>query len=1296
MNGEGRSQGVNVSTAKNRKRWQMLKRMAAACGLLTVAAVAQGSPAPGGSLLDRLPRVASGRYATALHAARVRGAAGAADAAWIELFYGNAAAKRQAEEDLRKVEPQSHDPEMALVQFLNWRDQGQDRQAMLAALHLVQLAPNDPAAELAARAISGTLDDEGRTLLDAAPALREVMQQRLTDPTTVYMLGRPLLALVRASGVDLSLEQGIALSGRIQHWSLIGPFGQWPNLDFDHSFPVETQVAHSYRDGSVTRTPWAYDSVRGAVTFPRDWAADGVDYGVTYLNAPRRTTVLLRLYSSASTRLWINGVAVAVNDRRSSYRPATVTARVELQAGWNRVVVKLAGYANREFSLVLRPEAVAGEKLTSAAQLPQGARLAGAPRLLAAPPTLAAWAAARLKAHPDDAVALWLDAEQRMQDEDAETARAELKQATKLAPEASPAWLDLAEASSLLEDASQSWAAAQTEAAAQQALKADPNALRAWDRLGHIAESEGKQTEAAKDYAHCTGHGYADCDWSAFHLAAHQHWLPEARTALRHAVAESGSDWVGLADALDFYSSVGDAPRVSELLHRLQADPRAGEALGEYLLSHGRPEAAVPLLAAGVKFDPSSAELCQEYMEALYRSGDLTAANAAAQKALQDFPHDWHIASAASDIALRQSLSQGVEALRKHDFNRNILRHEADFLAGDKFWAPWYHSEQDVIRDAPGKQQYPNASAILVLDQMVDRINPDSTRDSYIHQIFRVLDSTGIQMHGTVHLPPGSDLITVRTIKQDGSILLPEKLSNLASITMPGLEPGDYVETEYVMHNGPSQIVPDTLDNNMFFVFNSNREPYHYSDYIVLSPDSYPLVVDQERFPNDPVVKHYDNGWTSREWLIQKTRLLVTEPFMPPVQEMVPKVWVSSKLSWDEISEYYADHLFAVGKATRSMQQLADQLTAGKKSNTDKASALFEWVVNNIQPADGSLLVPARQYFADRAGNRFSAFLALMSAAHVPYQFALARGYTDQSSLKIPSLFAFQYPLVRVQADHDGDENAQDSWYDLNNAFAHEGYVAAAVRGGEALVAGQHGDAVFTHVPQGTSTLDGMVLSVQAKVDDSGTAQIHMALEFRGPTGEEIRQALNGQPDSRLPQIYQQMLLANYPNGVAASGKIDNLGDHQKPLIVEIDGSVPDFVHEDGGQWEISHIVGSVGTLTRYAALPFRVHPLVISGSSFEQAKIDVQLPVRFRLAAAPASVHVENGFGRFDANYSLKGQTIHLDRTLFLNANVVPTGQYNQFRQFSESVDNQDRLRISGSVAVAGRPAPSGQAISR
>ncbi len=1296
MSGKGNVQGVNVPTAKNRNYWQKLKCVAAAWGVLAVAAMAQSAPAQNGSLLDRLPRVAPGQYAAALRAAR-----GPADAAWIELFYGDAAARQQAEEDLRKVEPQPHDPEMALVQFLNWRDQGQDRQAMLAALHLVQLAPNDPAAELAARAISGTLDDEGRTLLDAAPVLREVMQQRLTNPTTMYMLGRPLLGLARASGVDLSLEQAIALSGRIQHWSLIGPFGQWPNLDFDRSFPVETQVAGSYRDGAVTRTAYPYDSVRGAIEFPRDWAAQGVDYAVTYLDASHPTTVLLRLYSSASTRLWINGVPVAVNDRRSSYRPATVTARVELQAGWNRVVVKLAGYANREFSLVLRPEQVptrgAGAALSSTARLPAGAHLAGAPRVLLEPPTLATWAAARLKAHPDDAVALWLDAEQRMQDEDAETARAELNHAAKLAPEASPVWLDLAEASSLLDDASQSWAAAQTESAAQQALKTDPNALRAWDRLGHIAESEGKQTDAAKNYAHCTGHGYADCDWSAFHLAARQRWLPEARTALRHAVAESGSDWASLSDTLDFYSSVGDAPRVSELLHRLQNDPRAGEALGGYLLGHGRPAEAVPLLTAEVKFDPSSAELRQQYLEALYRAGHLTAAYAAAQTALKDFPYDWRIASEASDITLRQNLSQGVQALRQHDFNRNVLRHEADFLADDKFWAPWYHSEQDVVRDAPGKQQYPNASAILVLDQMVDRVNPDSTRDSYIHQIFRVLDSTGIQMHGTVHLPPGSDLITVRTIKQDGSILLPEKLSNLASITMPGLEPGDYVETEYVMHNGPSQVVPNTLDNNMFFVFNSNREPYHYSDYIVLSPNSYPMVVDEERFPNDPVVKHYDNGWTSREWLIQKTRLLVTEPFMPPVQEMVPKVWVSSKLGWDEISEYYADHLFAVAKVTRSMQQLADQQTAGKKSNIDKANALFDWVVNNIQPADGNLLVPARQYFADRAGNRFSAFLALMSAAHVPYQFLLARGYTDHSSLTIPSLFAFQYPLVRVQGDHGSDANAQDSWYDLNNAFAHRGYVAAAVRGGEALIAGEQGKAVFTHVPSGTSTLDGMVLSVQAQVNDSGTAQIHMALEFRGPTGEEIRQALNGQPDSRLPQIYQQMLLANYPNGVAASGKIDNLNDHEKPLIVEIDGSVPDFVHQDGNQWEISHIVGSVGTLTRYAALPYRVHPLVISGSSFEQAKIDVQLPGRFQLAAAPSSVHIENGFGRFDANYRLQGQTVHLDRTLFLNANVIPTGQYGQFRQFGESVDNQDRLRIGGSVAVAGSsPAPVGQTAGR
>jgi len=1249
------------------------------------SAAAAGVPQPA-SLLDRLPRVAAGGYAQALAAARGRGAAGRADALWIELFYGDPGAQAAAERALRGPENARGGEEIAFLQFLSAYIQGQDRQMLAAALRLTEAAPNDVATELAVRTLSGQLENQGRELLNAVPNLERTLRQPLTDPTTGYMVGRSLLAAVHAPGLALGEGEAMALAGRLAHWQEWGPFGDWQNLGFDRRFGLEAGMAGSYADGSAVRRPQGFENVGGGVRFPLDWGTQGTDFAVTYVRVAAPTRVLVRLYTAASVALEINGVEVLRNDRRARYTAATATGAVELAAGWNRVVVKLGGEASRTFDLMLRPGP--GVSLEDAAALPAGASLGGAPRRLAAPPTLAGWSRARLARAPADAVALWVDGIRRLQDEDGEHARVELQRAAELAPRAAPVWLDLAQAYGSLADASQSWVAAQVEKAAEQALRVSPRALRAYDRLGHVYQSEGKPTQAAEQYARCAGKGFAACDWSAFALAAQQRWAPEAETALGHALAEAGSNWGEIANGLEFYSSMGEAAQVGAWERALAADPRAAGVLGAYELRHGHARQAAARFRTAIGFDPSSPELRQQYLDALLLGGDLAAAQAAAQQALQQFPHDWRIAAAADEIALRQNPAQGIAALRATDYQRNVLRHEADYLAGDKFWAPWYHSAAEILKDAPGKAQYPNASSILVFDQMVNRINADSTQDQYIHQIYRVLNAAGIAQFGDVTtIPPGSDLITVRTIKQDGRMLLPERIANISSISMPGLEAGDYIEVEFVQHTGPSAVIPGTMDNNEFFVFNSSQQPYHYSDYIVLSPPHYPLLVDQERFPAPPRVTQEANGWTAREWLVQKTRMLVTEPHMPPEQNLVPKVWVSSQLSWQQISRYLADHMYAVRKATPEMEAEAGRLTAGKAGPIARADAIFDWVAGNIQPGDGSMLSPARQYFTDRSGNRVATFLGLLSAARVPYQLVMTKAVTDDSSTKIPSLFQFQYPLIHVAGS--GAPNSPAGWYDLNNDFAQTQYLVPGIRGGMALAAAATGPVAFTRVPTFSSTLDGVVVRVTGTVADSGDARLHMEIEFRGPNGEQVRSALANQPDSTLPQIYQQMLLANYPNGTASGGQILNRKDKSKPLIIAVDATVPDFVHSDGttpgASWDIDRLAGAVGMLARYAPLPFRTEPLVIGGDSFEQTQVTMTLPARFGVATLPAAAKLENPFGRFTSTFSEsaagEGTRIQFDRLFYLKANLVPATNYAAFRSFAEAVDQQDRLRLTGVV---------------
>jgi hypothetical protein len=208
---------------------------------------------------------------------------------------------------------------------------------------------------------------------------------------------------------------------------------------------------------------------------------------------------------------------------------------------------------------------------------------------------------------------------------------------------------------------------------------------------------------------------------------------------------------------------------------------------------------------------------------------------------------------------------------------------------------------------------------------------------------------------------------------------------------------------------------------------------------------------------------------------------------------------------------------------------------------------------------------------------------------------------------------------------------------------------------------------------------------VAGTVAGSGDATLKLTMEFRGPNGQQIRDALSNQPASSLPQVYQQMVLANYPNAAATGGEVKNLNDKTQPLVITVDATVPGFVHNDGGTaWDIEHLASPTDLLQRYAPLPFRTHPLVISGGSYEAMDLDIKLPAKFGHVQLPPDAQVSNGFGSFQASYTGKNGEIIFNRRLELKPNLIQPSQYKDFRSFGETVDNQDRLRITGTVTPA------------
>src|SRR5262249_33049806 len=115
---------------------------------------------------------------------------------------------------------------------------------------------------------------------------------------------------------------------------------------------------------------------------------------------------------------------------------------------------------------------------------------------------------------------------------------------------------------------------------------------------------------------------------------------------------------------------------------------------------------------------------------------------------------------------------------------------------------PW--SDRDgaamlkASKSAPG-----GASAVRILDYGATQMFPDGGGVERTHTVARVYDKKGIAKFGEAHIPSDAQVLRLRTIKADGRVLEPESIPEKESISLPGLEPGDAVEIDYLRGIAP-------------------------------------------------------------------------------------------------------------------------------------------------------------------------------------------------------------------------------------------------------------------------------------------------------------------------------------------------------------------------------------------------------------------------------------------------------------------------------------------------------------
>ena len=278
---------------------------------------------------------------------------------------------------------------------------------------------------------------------------------------------------------------------------------------------------------------------------------------------------------------------------------------------------------------------------------------------------------------------------------------------------------------------------------------------------------------------------------------------------------------------------------------------------------------------------------------------------------------------------------------------------------------------RNLIKTSPGSAEYPNAGAIVLLDDERLEILSDGTAFQTTHFMVKILNERG-KHYGEVELGYDSTYETIeieyaRTIEPEGKVVsvgdrhirdvsryLEYPLYSNARVrivSMPEVTWGAIIE-----YKAKKYINKLINGENFSFQYGiQGYEPCLNRKLKVSVPSGYKLHIKSYNpgfisFPADlsPRVRALTDR-TEYEWRFSNIPEIIEEPSMPPWVEIVPSLSLSSFDSWQEIGGWWqslADHKIELNEVIKAK---VEELIKDKETAKEKAASIYHWVAEKIR-----------------------------------------------------------------------------------------------------------------------------------------------------------------------------------------------------------------------------------------------------------------------------------------------------------------------------------------------------------
>jgi len=667
---------------------------------------------------------------------------------------------------------------------------------------------------------------------------------------------------------------------------------------------------------------------------------------------------------------------------------------------------------------------------------------------------------------------------------------------------------------------------------------------------------------------------------------------------------------------------------------RLPGDISLGSQEADLLVALRRTDEATALLRSLTELRPRDPSLWRRLGETLALGKHDAEALAARERALS---------LDGSDLALRRT----VERAR----------------TGKELLAQFAIDGRAAVKAFEARGSNVEGSSVLIVDAAATRAYADGSMVDRIHTVEKVLDQSAVARVAEVQVPQGAQVLSLRTLKADGTVLEPESLDK-DTVSLPGVGVGDSVEFEYLLAHPARRAASPGWTAGAFY-FQVAGVADDWATYAVSAPHDSGMSVDAHNMSTPVMRKEGDEDVVRME--VRSVPPLLPEPNSPPSgTEQLPFLVIGAgDTGPNGLLTATGDTLSARAQRTFEVEAFARAAAAGK-SGLEAVRAIHSVVMDRIPGRDAGLALSAASTLAQDRGSRLWLLKAALEAQGFPARLALVRTYaTDPNPYRFPNEALFPYVCLRVEIP--GHEPV---WLDSVIRYGPFGQLPEqAANGREAYLLPEPGRPLLALKTPTQPTVGGREVKLDLALSEDGTLSGNVLEIYSGFEAAQLAETLEGVSNEQRDQALQQALSRYFGGAELSDLRLDVKRAVGAPLSLRYHFVAPRFARVDEGRMTLGPLTYPAQVGRRYVTLGTRRSPLFIDSTETNVSHVTLRLPPGWHIDDPLKGGKLESPFGLFTRDEA-ETDAFRVEERYRLDMARIPVGQYEAFAGFAGQVD--------------------------